>query len=190
MLVFTVSTKITHLLTLWLKYPVKWTSNSISLWLRKWLPLFTLAHGCFGSGWLFSLRSRWPKPYTHTVLLPGWWKWCVCVCVCVCSCCECMWETDRQKQRQRRERLRWKESFPEWESFWIIFRRFVCHFPIVWFYFFKTIFSAMDGCVIFVIVVELQGKHWQFWQDHEARRISWGKYSHVLCKNFLISFSS
>lgn len=28
--------------------------------------------------------------------------------------------------------------------------------------FFKTIFSAMDGCVIFVIVVELQGKHWQF----------------------------
>lgn len=57
-------------------------------------------------------------------------------------------------------------------------------------FFLNHFFSAMNDCVIFIVVVEPQGEHWQFWQDYEARRISWGKYYHVLCKSFLILLSS
>ena len=172
MLVFTLSMKITHWLSLWLKYTVKWTSNSISVWLRKWLPPFSLAHAWFGSGWPFSLCSHWPKSYSPHCL-DSWQMELRYVCVHAVSVCER--QTDNSKDEEASESL---------NHFQIC-----CHFPIVCFYFLKPYFSAMNGCVIFVIVVELQGKHWQFWQDHEARRISWGKYSHVFCKNFLILFS-
>lgn len=109
------------------------------------------------------------------------WNWHVCMCVSVMSVCE--------RNKDKRD-LRWKETFPQWESFWIVFRRFICHFLIVRFFFLNHFFSAMNDCVIFIVVVEPQGEHWQFWQDYEARRISWGKYYHVLCKSFLILLSS
>ena len=182
MLVFTLRMKITHWLSLWLKYTVKWTSNSISVWLRKWLPPFSLAHACFGNGWQFSVCSHWPKSHTPHCL-DSWQMELgggggrVCMCVFVLW----VWHTQtKDKNRQNKD----EEARESLNHFQIC-----CHFPIVLFYFLKPFFSAMDGCVIFFIVVELQEKHWQFWRDHEARRISWGKYSHVFCKNFLILFS-
>lgn len=70
----------------------------------------------------------------HTVLIPDRWNWVgvvvvVRVCVCVCSCCEC--DTLRQKTKTDKD----EEARESLNHFQIC-----CHFPIVLFLFFKTIF--------------------------------------------------
>lgn len=128
------------------------------------------------------LGSHWPKPYApHCFLVSCQME---LACVYVCQCHECMWE------KQRQERLEMERDFPSVREFFNCFQEIYMSFSDCSFFFLNHFFSAMNDCVIFIVVVEPQGEHWQFWQDYEARRISWGKYYHVLCKSFLILLSS
>lgn len=162
------SMKITHLLSLWLKYPLSWTSHSISFLAQKMAPAFHITTSLFWKG-LFSLGLRWPKPYPpHFVVSCQMEMAYIHICVFAFMLWAYMRDTNTYTQRQRKEGLRWRESFSEGESCQVVFR-FVCHFLIVWLkFFFKSFLSVTDGCVIFAIV-EWQWKHWQFWQGSETR---------------------
>lgn len=148
--------KITHWLSLWLKHTVKWTSNSISVWLGKWLPLL-ISTCLFWSGWQFSLCSPWPKSYIPHCL-DSWQMELGCVCVHVVSVCER--ETDRQNQRRRSERV--------FKSFSDLLSCSHCMFL----FFKKHILVLWMAVSFLLLLLSYKEKHWQFWQDHEARRIS------------------
>lgn len=173
--------EITHLLSLWLKYPFNWTRNSVSAWCREWLPPFTVSYGCLKVAVFMELT--WHKPYTpHCFLLScrmeevyvgGCSLACVWVHMPVCSCLGV-------GERDKEERTEIERIFP-----WVK-ELLNCHFPHC--LLFKIIFYCYRWLSFFVAVIELQGKYWQFWQDYEARRISWGKYSHVLCRAFSFCF--
>lgn len=110
MLVFILSMKIIYLLSLWLKYPINWTNNSISAWPRKRLPPFTVSYIRFGSGWLFSLGLHWPKPYAPYCSLISCQNEVVCV-----------WEREKQTKTKKRETERQK-VFPWMREFFNCFQ--------------------------------------------------------------------
>lgn len=121
--------KITHLLSIWLKYTVNWTRNSDSAWLGKWLLSFTDSCTCFRSGY-FHRACADLNHVLHTVFLfPVRWKWGVGGAHPLAGMCAHVWVYVREAETETKKRETEAESFPEWV--FELFSRDLCHCPIV-----------------------------------------------------------